>query len=358
MHERGGGYLSNINTDLDELLQIVDNMKIAISSIEKTESNMKRIYQQLGETWNDKKYKELGDLTYDCRKALNDILNIMLKGEKYVCTLAKSIQEYDNVYIDSNGSMLSDNSFVQNLRTTALGGVNHQSYQYCLGVLTRGKVSEDYLNVVSDRHDRGETSVRRVFDYFANQLMIQDAELPTNQIQHYFPMNYEGHRRGVYYNATSDMSNPKGAGTTYFHELGHMIDHASTGYRGNLSNSPEFGRALVEDGQRVLQLFNRMSAGQQHSFLRRIYSNEAHSFSDLIDATTNGQLHGRYGHTREYWARPGTLQAEAFAHFFEASMGGEEKLALLAHFFPTAFAYFSTMIESIQPEQYVRNLER
>lgn len=71
------GYLSNINTDLDELLQIVDNMKIAISSIEKTESNMKRIYQQLGETWNDKKYKELGDLTYDCRKALNDILNII-----------------------------------------------------------------------------------------------------------------------------------------------------------------------------------------------------------------------------------------------------------------------------------------
>ena len=154
------------------------------------------------------------------------------------------------------------------------------------------------------------------------------------------------------------MSNPRGAGTTYFHELGHMIDHASTGYQGNLSNNPEFGRALVEDGQRILQLFNGMSTEQQQSFLRRIHTDSAHSFSDLIDATTNGQLHGSYGHSREYWTRSGNLQAEAFAHFFEASMGGEEKLELLANFFPTAFGIFSTLIESIQPEQYVRVLER
>lgn len=348
--------MSNVNADLDELLQIVGNMKIAISSIETTKGAMEKNYQQLGDGWNDKKYKELGDVVQDCKKALNDILNIMLKGEKYVCTLAKSIQEYDNVNID--GSMSADNSFVQNLRAMVSGGTTHQSYQYCLGVLTKGNVPDDYLNVISDRHDRGETSVRRVFDYFTNQLMIQDAEYPPNQTAHYSPMNYLGHGRGVYYNATSDMSNPRGAGTTYFHELGHMIDHASTGYQGNLSNNPEFGRALVEDGQRILQLFNGMSTEQQQSFLRRIHTDSAHSFSDLIDATTNGQLHGSYGHSREYWTRSGNLQAEAFAHFFEASMGGEEKLELLANFFPTAFGIFSTLIESIQPEQYVRVLER
>lgn len=35
------------------------------------------------------------------------------------------------------------------------------------------------------------------------------------------------------------MTNPRGAGTTYFHELAHMIDHASCNYRSNLSNTPE-----------------------------------------------------------------------------------------------------------------------
>lgn len=189
-------------------------------------------------------------------------------------------------------------------------------------------------------------------------MMIQDADYPPNQTAHYSPMNYEGHRRGVYYNATADMGNPRGAGTTYFHELAHMIDHASTGYQGNLSNTVEFRNALIEDGQRILRLYNGLPSEQQTAFLTRIRSDSAHSFSDLIDATTNGQLHGSYGHSRDYWSRSGNLQAEAFAHFFEASMGESDKLELLANFFPTAFGVFSTLIDSIQPDQYVRVLER
>ena len=101
-----------------------------------------------------------------------------------------------------------------------------------------------------------------------------------------------------------------------------------------------------------------MPSEQQTAFLTRIRSDSAHSFSDLIDATTNGQLHGSYGHSRDYWSRSGNLQAEAFAHFFEASMGESDKLELLANFFPTAFGVFSTLIDSIQPDQYVRVLER
>lgn len=77
-----------------------------------------------------------------------------------------------------------------------------------------------------------------------------------------------------------------------------------------------------------------------------------------IDATTNGQLHGNYGHSRNYWTRPGNLQAEAFAHFFEASMGDQGKLELLANFFPTAFGIFSSMIDSIRPDNHVRVLSR
>ena len=84
--------------------------------------------------------------------------------------------------------------------------------------------------------------------------MIQDSEYPPDQTAHYSPGNYIGHSRGVYYNAASDMTNPRGAGTTYFHELAHMIDHASCNYRSNLSNTPEFAEALVEDGQRILYL--------------------------------------------------------------------------------------------------------
>lgn len=348
--------MSTVNADVNTLMQTVKNLQNAIDSIEATKTSISTKYQQLGNSWNDKKYRDLGDIVNDCLKSLNTILKTLLQGEKYIALLVKSLQEYDNVNLD--GSMGADNAFVQNLRNMTYSAGETPSYQYCLGVLTRGNIPEGYLNVISERHQNGETGVRRVFDHFTNQMLIQDANYPPNQTAHYSPMNYEGHRRGVYYNATSDMTNPRGAGATYFHELAHMIDHASTGYQGNLSNTPEFGNALMQDGQRILQLYNNLPPERQNAFLTRIRSDSAHSFSDLIDATTNGQLHGSYGHSREYWTRSGNLQAEAFAHFFEASMGSEEKLEMLANFFPTAFGVFSTLIESIQPDQYVRVLER
>lgn len=68
--------------------------------------------------------------------------------------------------------------------------------------------------------------------------------------------------------------------------------------------------------------------------------------------------YGSYGHSRNYWTRPGNLQAEAFAHFFEASMGEQDKLEFLSNFFPTAFGIFSSMIDSIRPGNQSRVLSR
>lgn len=348
--------MSIVNADANDLLQSWNNIKTAIASIEITKSSMTKKYEQLYGEWKDKKYKELGGVVQECGKALNEILKILSKGEKFIGSLAKSLQDYDNVNLEENLSL--DNAYVQR-QTSITGSVGRLSpEQYCLGVLTRGNIPDGYLDVISERHQNSEEGVCRVFDNFTNEMLIQDANYPSNQTAHYSPMNYEGHSRGVYYNAASDMTNPRGAGTTYFHELAHMIDHASTGYQGNLSNTAEFGNALMQDGQRILQLYNNLSPERQNAFLSRIRLDSAHSFSDLIDATTDGQLHGSYGHSREYWTRSGNLQAEAFAHFFEASMGSREKLEMLANFFPTAFGVFSTLIESIQPDQYVRILER
>lgn len=309
-------------------------------------------YQQLGSGWNDKKYDELGAIVRDCNKALNDIMQIMLHAEKYVASLVKSIQEYDNVNLNTPSAR---NAFVQSLQVP---NTNNSSYQYCLGVLTNGAIPDGYNAVIAQRHENAEQNAKEVFDHFAGKLMIRDSEYPPNQTAHYSPANYIGHSRGVYYNAASDMTNPRGAGTTYFHELAHMIDHASCNYQGNLSNTPEFAAALIEDGQRILNLYNNLPTERQAAFLNRIRQNSAHSFSDLIDATTNGQLHGSYGHSRNYWARSGNLQAEAFAHFFEASMGNQGKFELLSNFFPTAFGIFSSMIDSIRPGNQPRVLSR
>lgn len=246
------------------------------------------------------------------------------------------------------------NPFIESLKVN----VETSSYSYALGVLTKGTLSSEYENTLKERYENAEPQVRRVFDYYKKYIHIQDINYSTSQPSHYLLTDYEGRRRGVYLNAEADANNPKGAGTTYFHELAHMIDHASTDFCGNLSNTPEFQKALIEDGQRILNLYNHFSEEKKHSFITRIRADFAHSLSDLIDATTNGQLRGKYGHSKEYWGKNGNLQAEAFAHFFEASMGNDQKVNLLTNFFPTAFGEFTKLIESIEFDQSVRLLER
>lgn len=220
-----------------------------------------------------------------------------------------------------------------------------------LGVATNGTVTPSYIATLYNRFEKADPLARRVFDSYRDELCIRDTKYPPDRVPHYAPIGHPGHPRGVYYSSLNDEHNPRGNGATYFHELGHMIDHAATGYSGYTSHTDEFRDALIADGQTVLNAYNQLSADRKQGFLRRIYQDDAHSFSDLIDATTNGQLHGAYGHAREYWTKDGNLQAEAFAHFFEASMGCEKKREFLSGFFPTAYGVFNEMLENIVPEQ-------
>lgn len=237
--------------------------------------------------------------------------------------------------------------------------IEQAKYQYCLGVLTKGDLPEGYDSIISDRHDNAEPDVRKVFDHFADQLVIKDANYPPGKTQHYTPSGVIGHTRGVYYNAAEDANNPRGNGTTYYHELAHMIDHASTGFSSNLSNTEEFRQALIADSNRILDAFNKCTPEQKYAFINSLRSNNrTHSFQDLLDATTGGVISAGWGHSREYWNRPGNLQAEAFAHFFEASMGAPDKLEMFNRYFPNAFAVFSDMIDSIKPNGYEKVLVR
>lgn len=303
--------MGQASANSNDLLQTLKYLQDGVRSIETTRSVIKTKYQQLGTDWNDSKYRELGDILQSCHRALTGIQKIMLQTEKYVASLVKTIQVYDSVNLGNGGN--ARNTFIQGLRMDNIGQNN--TYQYCLGVLTQGAFPDEYVDILTARHENAEPNVKKVFDHYAQNLMIKDSNYPPDETAHYAPRGLESHPRGVYYNATADMNNPRGAGTTYFHELAHMIDHASMNYQGNLSNTAEFGNALVEDGQRILSLYNSLSPERQANFLSRIRQDSAHSFSDLIDATTGGQLHGRYGHSSQYWTYPGNLQAEAFAHF-------------------------------------------
>lgn len=92
--------MSMVNADVTELLQSWNNIKTAISSIETTKTSVTKKYQQLAAEWKDRKYKELGDVVQECNRALNEVLKVLHKGEKFVGSLAKNLQEYQEVNFD------------------------------------------------------------------------------------------------------------------------------------------------------------------------------------------------------------------------------------------------------------------
>lgn len=96
--------MGNVNADVAELIQSWQNIRTAISSIETTRLSLVRKYQQLDGEWKDKKYKELGDVVQECSKALNEILKILFKGEKFIGSLAKSLQEYEDTNLEHSSN--------------------------------------------------------------------------------------------------------------------------------------------------------------------------------------------------------------------------------------------------------------
>ena len=105
-----------VNADVNELLQAWNNIRTAITSVGTTKSTLSKKYQQLNGVWKDKKYKELEGIVQECNKALNDILKILLNGEKYLSLLTKSLKEYEDTEFGTTGVEDSNNSFVESLQ--------------------------------------------------------------------------------------------------------------------------------------------------------------------------------------------------------------------------------------------------
>lgn len=172
--------MSIVNADANELLQSWKSIKTAISSIETTKLSMMRRYQQLNGEWKDKKYKELGNVVQECSKALNEILKILSKGEKFIGSLAKSLHEYEDVEIGYPGTDHGRNSFVESLHSNVmvLKKTDAEKLQdFKIGIAAIDEVIENYAVSLENRGlPRGG-----VMDAVLNhQRNLQQAELLRN----------------------------------------------------------------------------------------------------------------------------------------------------------------------------------
>lgn len=147
-------------------------------------------------------------------------------------------------------------------RTTAAAGVAAAASVASAGTKTAASIrpsikqdkpfsSPKYNAILDQRYGNAVPAARKVFDLFAEKLCILNGNYSGPGPSHYSPAEH-----GVYYNAAEDEKNVRGAGATYYHELGHMIDHVCMRYQNLMSENAVFHHALVSDGQRLIQCYN------------------------------------------------------------------------------------------------------
>ena len=209
---------------------------------------IQRILQQfnnVNHSWNDQQSRRLYAIVLDSVTSLRTSYGELRSLEESLKKTLDTVEKYEQIG--------------RATRTTAAAGVAAAASVASAGTKTavsiRPSIKQDkpfsppkYNAILDQRYGNAVPAARKVFDLFAEKLCILNGDYSGPEPSHYSPAEH-----GVYYNAAEDEKNVRGAGATYYHELGHMIDHACMRYQNLMSENAAFHHALVSDGQRLIQ---------------------------------------------------------------------------------------------------------
>ena len=240
-----------------------------------------------------------------------------------------------NITTNQNNSDIFKSSFADAYKITT-----PTKFDSVMGLsIEDGTVAHDFIGAVYSRYNNSERTSRAVFDYVikSSQITIKTVNADVEY--------YDSRDRSLHLDINYDKTDPQGRGAGYFHEFGHAMDHALGGNT-YLSNNDSFLEALKKDYNEILVRFN---AGPQKAkkFLCFLENPVAYPISDLLEGLSNGAISGSYGHMEgdiDYWKNKYAVCNEAFAHFFEASMGSPERLKYIKLVFPNAYDQYRKMI--------------
>lgn len=209
-----------------------------------------------------------------------------------------------------------------------------------LGLKTPGAIITDkFIGVVYSRIEAAESTTCALFSYALQNKMISIKE--ANSKEEFYDLD----EKCLYLNIPADEFDEEGRGTGLFHESGHAVDHALGGET-FLSNNKEFRNCLIKDCNKLIRKC-KDDSDWKNKFMKLIKTSpDAYSVSDILEGLTEGRICGGYGHGVDYWKDDEfTVCNEAFAHFFEASMGASPKrLKYIKTIFPESYSKYLEMI--------------
>jgi hypothetical protein len=185
-----------------------------------------------------------------------------------------------------------------------------------------------------------EPAVSQLYQKYIDKIKV--AEDLYNDTAHYNP--FFNH---IKYNAALDGMDPRGAGSVYFHEVGHLIDDRSDWF-GNKSTdwSYDFYDSLKSDFDNYVKSKGCASVQDAYDEINNWLWTDGDmkaGVSDIIRGLSGEEI-GKWGHEMKYYNK-GSIAKEAFANFFEAGMSDTSvKLDYIKEVFPNAYENYMKMI--------------
>lgn len=162
----------------------------------------------------------------------------------------------------------------------------------------------------------------------------------------------------------SDSTGSRGSYSTFFHELGHMLDDVSTQSTTgrNLSNNKSFYEALKKDYNDKLKQFGKDS--KPWPFVRgkimeaqRNAGDISSGVQDIYSGFSLNDIRAGWGHSTEYWVRGDTkveIASEAWAHM-SSGYTNPERLAVMKEWFPSACEEFEKIVKNNTKKQIINS---
>ena len=200
-------------------------------------------------------------------------------------------------------------------------------------------IEKEYYNILKEKFSHGNKAAKHLFAKYAGGETID-----VSMYEGTAHFNTKTKKISMHYKA--DMRNIRGAGTTWYHEHGHLIDDSL----GMVSRDEHFKELLEQDTFQY-----RIKYGKEHNLktydkVDRAISNDLQDIrrhsavSDLLDGLTKGNIRGCAGHSIDYWDNQENITSEAFAHMFEAQFD-EVHYKEMQKYFPKSLEYFEKKLK-------------
>ena len=202
-------------------------------------------------------------------------------------------------------------------------------------------IEKEYYNILKEKFSHGNKAAKHLFAKYAGGEIID-----VSMYEGTAHFNTKTKKISMHYKA--DMRNIRGAGTTWYHEHGHLIDDSL----GMVSRDEHFKELLEQDTFQY-----RIKYGKEHNLktydkVDRAISNDLQDIrrhsavSDLLDGLTKGNIRGCAGHSIDYWDNQENITSEAFAHMFEAQFD-EVHYKEMQKYFPKSLEYFEKKLKEV-----------